>query len=603
MSDLNKQLEGAIYFANENGIDINKSPDVNLAKQNIDKLKSDPLSYFKEKYDLRIKLGALKSDVSYLKEIIDDLSSKKEKSINAKQQVNIIDSFFDEIEEIFPNDDIRGGYAVTNENGDYIGRVSMSVINDNTVKIDEVVSKDYGQRTGNGSAIMNMVTEVADNNGITLKLMPNLILDIKAKGFETPAKLQNFYEKFGFVKDSKLATMTRTPNPVVKAKQQIVGERGIENANDKVAQKDLETAKLMASNNRPSTDIKRATGWEMGADGKWRYEYPNVTLKDDLQDENDFRLVVKGYNQSQGISDRFETKPPAIPLSEILNFGELQKAYPYIEDLYFELDDSLQSEAYGQLDIARGLVSLNPKIINQVGIDEVQKVLIHEIQHYIQDQEGFENGGNVEMMQDRIKRSQDVYKIPGLTLVGNSVEDSINYGVIDIQVMADNGVSLMDIYNGNYDKSQYGNNPEALLKAVFRPDQIQKLDSNDVNFAISKINEYAVYSAAHKDYWNMVGETEARNAAKRSETPYLERLYGQTLESTEDVLRRDQIRKDGGKIFKEMDVISNKRGLARQRMEQQNRENFKELYMKAKEINDNFETIINQLGITKICGL
>ncbi len=194
----------------------------------------------------------------------------------------------------------------------------------------------------------------------------------------------------------------------VKSKEQIVGERGIENANDKVAQKDLETAKLMASNNRPSTDIKRATGWEMGADGKWRYEYPNVTLKDDLQDENDFRLVVKGYNQSQGISDRFETKPPAIPLSEILNFGELQKAYPYIEDLYFELDDSLQSEAYGQLDIARGLVSLNPKIINQVGIDEVQKVLIHEIQHYIQDQEGFENGGNVEMMQDRINRSQDV---------------------------------------------------------------------------------------------------------------------------------------------------------------------------------------------------
>ncbi len=204
-----------------------------------------------------------------------------------------------------------------------------------------------------------------------------------------------------------------------------------------------------------------------------------------------------------------------------------------------------------------------------------------------------------------------MYKIPGLTLVGNSVEDSINYGVIDIQVMADNGVSLMDIYNGNYDKSQYGNNPEALLKAVFRPDQIQELDSNYpeallkalVNVAISKINEYAVYSAAHKDYWNMVGETEARNAAKRSETPYLERLYGQTLESTEDVLRRDQIRKDGGKIFKEMDVISNKRGLARQRMEQQNRENFGELYMKAKEINDNFETIINQLGITKICGL
>jgi antitoxin component YwqK of YwqJK toxin-antitoxin module len=388
-----------------------------------------------------------------------------------------------------------------------------------------------------------------------------------------------------------------------RAKQQIVGQRGVETANDKVAQKDLETAKLMASNNRPATDIKMATGWEMGADGQWRYEYPNVTLKDDLQDENDFRLVVKGYNQSQGISDRFNTKQPPIPLSEILNFGKIQEAYPYIDDLYFELDDSLQSEAYGQLDIGRGLVSLNPKIINDIGIDEVQKVLIHEIQHYIQEQEGFEKGGNVEMMEREIKQSQNAYKIPGLTLVGSTVEDTINYGVIDIKSMVESGISLNDIYNGNYDVSQYGNNPQALLKAVFRPDQIEKINDSDVDFAISKINEYALYSAAHKDYWSLVGETEARNAAKRSETPYLERLYGSTLESTEDVFRRDQIRKDGGRIFKEMDVISNKRGLARQRMEQQNRENFGELYVKAKEINDNFENIINQLGITKICGL
>lgn len=138
--------------------------------------------------------------------------SKSTKGPKTKSQLSDkVDTFFDEIEEIFPNDDIRGGYAVTNENGDYIGRVSMSAINDNTVKIDEVVSKDYGQKTGNGSAIMNMVTEVADNNGVTLKLMPNLILGIKAKGFETPDKLKAFYEKFGFVKDSKLATMTRQP--------------------------------------------------------------------------------------------------------------------------------------------------------------------------------------------------------------------------------------------------------------------------------------------------------------------------------------------------------------------------------------------------------
>jgi hypothetical protein len=119
--------------------------------------------------------------------------------------------FFDDADVLFPNDDIRGGYAVTDENGTQIGRVKMSEVNDNVVKIDEVVSEKRGQRTGNGSAIMRMVTDNADKNNVTLTLTPNLIGELKAKGFETPQKLKKFYEKFGFVKDAGRATMTRTP--------------------------------------------------------------------------------------------------------------------------------------------------------------------------------------------------------------------------------------------------------------------------------------------------------------------------------------------------------------------------------------------------------
>lgn len=119
--------------------------------------------------------------------------------------------FFDDADVLFSNDDIRGGYAVTDESGTQIGRVKMSEVNDNVVKIDEVVSEKRGQRTGNGSAIMRMVTDNADKNNVTLTLTPNLIGELKAKGFETPQKLKKFYEKFGFVNDAGRATMTRTP--------------------------------------------------------------------------------------------------------------------------------------------------------------------------------------------------------------------------------------------------------------------------------------------------------------------------------------------------------------------------------------------------------
>jgi hypothetical protein len=131
------------------------------------------------------------------------------------EEVTKADSFYNEAETVFPFDDIRGGYAVTNKEGKQIGRVKMSFVDDNTIKIDEVVSQNMGERTGNGSAIMKIVTDIADNNNTTLILTANLIGGIKAKGFENAEKLQAFYEKFGFVKDKKKPTMTRKPQPVL----------------------------------------------------------------------------------------------------------------------------------------------------------------------------------------------------------------------------------------------------------------------------------------------------------------------------------------------------------------------------------------------------
>ena len=131
-----------------------------------------------------------------------------------KPSINKTESFFNDADILFPNDDIRGGYAVTNESGKQIGRVKMSEVNENTVKIDEVVSEKKGERTGNGSAIMKMVVDNADKNNVKLVLTPNLIGEMKAKGFETADKLRSFYEKFGFVKDKGKATMTREPKEI-----------------------------------------------------------------------------------------------------------------------------------------------------------------------------------------------------------------------------------------------------------------------------------------------------------------------------------------------------------------------------------------------------
>jgi hypothetical protein len=138
--------------------------------------------------------------------------------LNKKDAIPDSESFFNDADELFPNDHFLGGYAVTNQQGELIGRISMSIVDDNTVKINEIVSQNRGQRTGNGSAIMKMVTENADKNNVKLTLTANNIGGMKAKGFETAQKLRTFYEKFGFVKDVS-GPMIRLPKKITSKSQ------------------------------------------------------------------------------------------------------------------------------------------------------------------------------------------------------------------------------------------------------------------------------------------------------------------------------------------------------------------------------------------------
>ena len=77
-------------------------------------------------------------------------------------------------------------------------------------------------------------------------------------------------------------------------------------------------AKDMEKNKKKAKAIKAATGWERGADGKWRYEMPDVVLRDPKEWVNKKTLTL---------SDIVE-KP-----------NDLFKEYPELFDAYPELKD------------------------------------------------------------------------------------------------------------------------------------------------------------------------------------------------------------------------------------------------------------------------
>lgn len=134
----------------------------------------------------------------------------------------------------------------------------------------------------------------------------------------------------------------------------------------------LEQARQMEREGADSEAIRQKTGWHKGYDGKWRFEIDDsgVKIKDSiliagtLEDLIDHGMLFEAYPQLKNIRYQFE---------HIQNGA---KGYIFRDNSGIILDSTLRAEA------------LNGNK------DKLKKVLIHEIQHYIQHNERFAGGTN-----------------------------------------------------------------------------------------------------------------------------------------------------------------------------------------------------------------
>jgi hypothetical protein len=113
--------------------------------------------------------------------------------------------------------------------------------------------------------------------------------------------------------------------------------------------------------------IKLATGWERGADGKWRYEVPDAEFADGWYD------IVKNGGTKR--------------LSDVVENKDLFNAYPELKNVAVLLDDLEGiSGSY-----SNKIITINR---NNIGNENMLFVIAHEVQHAIQDIEGFARGSN-----------------------------------------------------------------------------------------------------------------------------------------------------------------------------------------------------------------
>lgn len=255
----------------------------------------------------------------------------------------------------------------------------------------------------------------------------------------------------------------------------------------------LSVAKDMEKNKKKAKAIKAATGWERGADGKWRYEMPDVVLRDPKEWVNKKTLTL---------SDIVE-KP-----------NDLFKEYPELFDAYPELKDMkiLKGRAKSGGVFYNNAITLNLGDIREaikydmdthykLANNSLKKTLVHEIQHYIQDKEGFAQGGNSEMIIDK-----------------NALD----------------AIAKLRAEKDAVAKEFYAMSPEEQQRRKY---EINKR-YNDLTKQIERLEKSS--RIGYDGYKRLSGEVEARNVSARLNMTPEERRKS-LAESTEDVARKDQI--------------------------------------------------------------
>ena len=290
----------------------------------------------------------------------------------------------------------------------------------------------------------------------------------------------------------------------------IIGERGAKN--DKTQEglarlANLEIARQMeselnpdwsAKNDENALKIKVATGWERGADGKWRYEVDDVSIKP----AKEWLMSKKKLT----LKDIIEPNPIFDVYPELLDIAIVKDKSKYNLGAWYDETSKQMKLPFGALkEEYEAMMSYYGEEQTEGNFAKYWRVMqgdfLHELQHAIQHKEGFAKGGHPDML------------LP---------EDMKEYDRL-YQEMSD----IIKTYN-SIPRSDRG-----MAYAVYTRSQAER--------AKNRVTAYIRRNKIGKEgYKRLAGEVESRNVETRSRMSDSEK-QNSLLASTEDVAREDQI--------------------------------------------------------------
>jgi len=147
--------------------------------------------------------------------------------------------------------------------------------------------------------------------------------------------------------------------------------------------------KALAAGRDPD-EVWKYTGWKKGMEGKWRFEIDDSAMK---LNESSFKHRPESYDANKMKLDEQWTAWDK-KLSEVVDHPELFKQYPELRDVSVQM--VVSPKMYPELQGGGFIGGENKILVNSNSFESLKGTLIHEIQHWVQQKEGFARGGSVE---------------------------------------------------------------------------------------------------------------------------------------------------------------------------------------------------------------
>ena len=259
-----------------------------------------------------------------------------------------------------------------------------------------------------------------------------------AEGRKLAERAENLQEAAGIVDEFLDALDTAKNNAREIGKQKNVqveqkGEQknkysyvGVQGQN--VDRDALREARIMEKNGEDAEDIRKATGWFRGADRMWRYEVDNSTDEfnrkgDNLKAENpdyaeyknlwskvqDMTITDGEWKRLQELTKVVKPKNAADggKLSEYLKAPGLYEQYPQLKDITLRFEE-MEEGLRGYYDHRKNEIVLNKNFLGEYASDKAKSTLLHEVQHWIQNYEGFASGASTEYWQNMLASGNEI---------------------------------------------------------------------------------------------------------------------------------------------------------------------------------------------------